>query len=249
MASGRFSKQAAPYLTSHYINANNAVGDTTIGGTLSTAPSGIGASQGEANLPGDRFIFSPADALAYQNNNTGNMFTGTYRYVASRNNSASSPAIGHAAFWDLTALGANNIGTGLTDGQYQVTSDEAANIGVAMFAGVYINNFTKGNYWFIQESGKAFCKFRTALTGATPAIGCGVYLAGAGNNNNAADVGAFDVLAGANAGTTFSAANVATAYNAIDGMFTKYVGPAETLPSNNNLSLVDLTLSRASFRW
>ena len=48
---------------------------------------------------------------------------------------------------------------------------------------------------------------------------------------------------------TFTANGSTTAYNAIDGMLTKYVGPAETLPSNNNISIIDITLARAGFRW
>jgi hypothetical protein len=249
MASGRFSKQGAPYLSStKYLNGNNSTGDSVTGGAITAVPAGINISQFDQNLPGDRFIFSPADAIALSNNNVGNLYTGTYRYVDTRNNSSSVPARGHAAFWDLQAIsGANNISSYQGDELYQVTSDEAANIGVALMAGAYINPITAGNAWFIQESGKMSLKFRTALTG-TPAIGCGVYLAGAGNNNNAADVGSFDVLVGGNSAAIFTA-NSTTAYNTIDNMLVRFVGPAETLPSNNNISLVDVTLSRASFRW
>ena len=223
MGSGRFSKQAAPYLVGPFLNSGN--GDTQIGGTISAQPSGGIASQFFQNLPGDRFIFSPADAIAVSNNNTGNLYTGTYRYVATNNNSTASPTRGRAMFWDLSA----------NDSVYQTTPDEAANITVALFAGVAINNFTKGNYWFIQESGKASCKFRAAITG-TPTIGAGVYLADAGAGN---DVGSFDQLTGGgnSNGTT------------VDNALVRFVGVAEVLPSNNNISLVDLTLSRASFRW
>lgn len=242
MASGRFSKQGAPYKT-FALNGNNATGDTVIGGLVSAAPSGLNVSQFEQNLPGDRFIFTAADALALSNNSVGNLYGGTYRYVATYNNSSSSPALGHAAFW----VNANNGANTTQDGLYQVTSDEPANA-TALFAGVFLNPMTKGNYWFIQESGKATCWFRNAITG-TPAQDKGVYLALAGNNNNAIDVGAFDQLNAANGGTTFSAANSNTAYTAIDGMFQKYVGTAEGLPANNNKALVDIILSRASFRW
>jgi hypothetical protein len=252
MASGRFSKQAAPYIASKILNANNSTGDTQIGGTISAAPSGLNVSQFEQNLPGDRFIFSPADALAMQNNNTGNLFTGTYRYVFTRNNSTSAPLRGCGAFWDPTGGGSftgNNIGSAAADGLYEVTSDgNSANYTNTLLAGVFVNNMTKGNYWFIQESGKASLKFRNALTG-TGAIGVGVYsLLTAAANNNATDNGAFDVLAGANSAAIFSA-NSTTAYTTIDQMITAYVGVAETAPSNNNISVVDMQLGRASFRW
>jgi len=252
-----FSKQGAPFLgEGRYLNGNNANGETVIGGTVTAAPAGVTISQFQQNLPGDRVLLGPVEAFALSNNNQI-LYTGSYRYVSSRNNSTSVPQYGRAAFWDLiTSPGNYTASNYQADQVFQVTSDEAANIGVAMFAGVYINNFGAGNYWWIQESGKAFCRFRgnngttlyggAALTG-TPAIGVGVYLAAVGNNANL-NTGLFDVFQNANAGTTFSAANTTTAYNAIDNMFVRYVGPAETLPSNGNLSLVDLVLARASFR-
>lgn len=245
MPGGRFSKTA--FYLSAKLNGNYN-GDTVVGGALTTSPGGAG-NQGQATLPGDRVIFSPSDALFWSNNNVGNLYTGTYRYVFTAN-STSAPTRGHGAFW-LDQTGANNSAL---DGLYEVTSDEAANFGVVQFAGVFVNNFTKTNYWWIQESGKATCAFRNAITaagagGAGASIGGGVYLAGAGNNNNAIDVGAFDQLGGANGAATFSAANSNTAYTAIDNMLVRYVGPALTLPANNNVALVDLTLSRASFRW
>lgn len=245
MPGGSFTKTAD--WIGQKLNANNA-NDTIIGGTLTTAPAGLQASQQFATQPGDRIIFSPADALALSNNSVGNLYAGSYRYIATAN-SASTPTRGHGAFW-VPAAGNNNITA--QDLLYQVTSDEQANYGVTLFAGVFLNSPGKssnnGNsYWWIQESGKATCSFRNAITG-TPAIGAGVYLAGAGNNNNAIDVGAFDQLAGANSAALFTA-NSTTGYTAIDQMLTRYVGPAESLPANNNTALVDLTLERASFRF
>ncbi len=245
MASGRFSKQAV-YFSSKYLNNN--VSDTVPGGAVNTAPSGLTVSQYQQTLPGDRIILSPTDAFAFSNNSVGNLYTGTFRYVGSRNNSSSSPTRGHAAFWDTTANGTgNNISSTACDALYQTTSDQAANIGIALFAGVYINNMTKGNWWWIQESGKATCSFITTITG-TPAIAAPVYLYAAGNNNNAVDNGGFDQLDGANSAAIF-AANSTTAYTTVGAMIRNYVGPAETLPANNNTALVDLTLARASFRW
>lgn len=256
MAAGRFSKQAVPYMNFKYLNPNvspGSLGDPVSQGAITTAPSGTtGINQGIQNLPGDRIILDPMSAYALQNNNTGNLFTGTYRYVNTRNNSTSIPQRARAAFWDLVAI-ANNASTYLSDAQYQVTSDEAANIGVVMFAGVYITSPTAGYSWWIQESGKASCQFRGNNFGAAnltgvPAIGCGVYLAAAGNANNNTTVGLFDVLVGANSAAIFTA-NSTTGYSTVDQMLNRYVGPAENLPSNNNISLVNIILSRASFRW
>ena len=251
MASGRFSKQAAPYLAPNAINANNSTGDSVLGGTISAAPSGLNVSQFQQNLPGDRFIFSPADALAYQNNNTGNLFTGTYRYVLTAGNATANCTRGKAAFWDPTANGGftgNNIGSASADKLYTVTPDgNGANYTNTLFAGAFINNMTKGNYWFIQESGKMSLKFRAAITG-TPAIGAGVYLTNPAPANNNTDNGSFDQLSGGNIGSgPIAAANF---YATLDGILNTRVGVAETLPSNNNVSVVDVPFGfGGSFRW
>lgn len=234
MPGGRFSKQADWFSG----KLNNNYSESALGGALTTAPPGLIASQYQATQPGDRVIFSPSDALFWSNNNVGTLYTGTYRYVSMNNSSTADPTRGHAAFWDLLAMGNNNIGTNpAEDGLYQVTPDEAANIGVALFAGVFVNTIaTVANnnyYWWIQESGKASCSFGAV---ATPAIGAGVYLAAVGNN--ATNMGLFTQATGN-----------ATTNALIDAMIVRYVGPAETLPSNNNISIVDITLSRASFRW
>jgi hypothetical protein len=257
-----FSKQAAPYLSQgRFLNAgNNLNGDAIPGGVVSAAPSGLNIPQWQQNTPGDRIILDPATAYALSNNNVGLLYTGSYRYVGTRNNSTSIAQRGRAAFWDLiTSPGNYTASNYQADQAFQVTSDEAANIGVACFAGVYINNIASnnGNYWFIQESGKASCWFRgnngnTLYGGAnisgTATIGQGVYLAAVGNNNNL-NCGLFDQIFNQNAGTTFSTANSGGAYNAIDNAMVRYVGVAETLPTNGNITLVDITLSRASFRW
>jgi len=74
---------------------------------------------------------------------------------------------------------------------------------------------------------------------AGAAIASGVYLAAASNANNQLTVGLFNTSGNANATTN----------NLIDNMLVRYVGPAETAPTNGNISLVDITLARASFRW
>lgn len=242
MASGRFAKQGS--FRGQYPN-NNGANDTVIGGALSVSPAGSNlGSQGWQNIPGDRIIFSPADAVAVQNNNVGNLYTGTLRYGATAN-SVSSPARGHGAFWVPVAFNNNQA---VQDGLYQVTSDELANYGVSLFAGIFLNNPGKNSYWWFQESGKVAAQFRTVIGGAqsatiVPAIGAGVYLTAGGNNNNAVDIGSFDQINGLNAGTTFSTANANGAtspYTAIDNAMVRFVGVAEQIPSNNNISVVDI---------
>jgi hypothetical protein len=242
MAAGRFSKQAAPFLTGK-LNANNN-GDTAAGGLVTSAPSGLNINAWQQNLPGDRIILDPLTATAYSNNAVGNLYTGTYRYVGTAN-STSSPVIGHTCVWECN--NATGAASAAQDGLYVVNSDEPANHSVSLTAGVFINNITKTNFGWIQESGKATVKFRVAITG-TPAVGAGVYMTAGGNNANAADVGSADQLAGANSAAIFTA-NSTTGYTTVDNMISRYLGVAEGLPSNNNLSLVDLVLNRASFRW
>ncbi len=247
MASGRFSKQAAPFLTAKYLSNVN---DATAAGAITTAPANIGATQFLQNMPGDRIILNSVDALALSNNAVGNLYGGTFRYIGTRNNSTSSPVRGCGAFWDPTSTGTgNNISSTASDATYQVTSDgNAANYTNSLLAGVFINAITKGNFGWIQESGKASLKFIAALTG-TPAIANPVYLPlTAPASNNATDNGAFDVFDGANSAAIFTA-NSVTGYTTVGGMIAKYVGVAESAPSNNNVSIVDMTMQRASFRW
>lgn len=256
MPGGRFNKFFQ--FKGQQWNANNA-NDAQVGGALTVAPAGSGiGSQAFSNVPGDRAVLSPMDAVTFQNNNVGNLYTGTYRYVQPAN-SVSTPARGHGAFWVPVVFSANNFNQAAQDNLYQVTSDEAASYGVSLFAGVFINSPGKGNnniYWWIQESGKVAVQFRTAIGGAqnttiVPAIGAGVYLTAGGNNNNAIDVGSFDQINGLNAGVQFSTANANganSAYTAIDNALVRFVGVAEQLPSNNNISVIDMSLSRF-YRW
>jgi hypothetical protein len=249
-----FSKLAAPYRRG-FLNTANA-NDSVVGGVITNSPANYQGSQLQQNFPGDRFIFGVQDAFAASNNAVGNLFVGSYRYVQFRNNATANVVRGRGVFWDPTAGGnftGNNISNNYTaDLAMMVTTDgNAANYTESLFAGVAINNITLATtqnwYWFIQEAGKATCQFRSAITG-TPAIGAGVYLPlTAPANNNATDNGAFDQLVGANSAAIF-AANSVTAYSTIDEMITNYIGVAETVPSNNNLSIVDMTMQRASFR-
>jgi hypothetical protein len=245
----------APYRNQgQFLNTAN-LNDATIGGTITSSPANYQGSALQQNYPGDRIIFDPATANAASNNNVGNLYEGSYRYVAMRNNSTSNPIRGRAAFWDPTGGGltGNNIGAYATDALYMVTSDgNSANYTNTLFAGVYVNNITLSNgtpsFWWIQESGKANLHFINATTG-TPAIGSPVFLPlTPAANNNATDNGSFDVLVGANSSTIFQA-NSTTAYTTIGQMIQNYVGISEIAASNNNYSLVNMTWQRASLRF
>lgn len=247
MPGGQFAKTTADWFSSRLqgLNGNNA-NDAVLGGAISTAPSGLLASQGTQTVAGDRVIFSPMDAAAMQNNNVGNLYTGTYRYVQSAN-AVGTPARGLAAFWVPVAFNNNQA---LQDALYQATVDEMNSYGVSLFAGVWINSPGKSNnsvnaYWWIQECGKVAVQF-DVLAGVTPAIGSGVFLAAAGNNNAAA--ARFTQRDGVDSVAVFQA-NSTTAYTTIAQMLTRYVGVAEQLPSNNNISVIDLTMQRSGFRW
>ncbi len=229
------------YLSTKFLNSNNSAGDPVVGGNFTTVPANIGGSQGQQDLPGDRIILGAADALALSDNTVGNLYGGIFQYVGTRNNSSSAPTRGHAGFWDLAA--SSNAQTASLS--YQVNSDEPANITTRMFAGVFINSPTKGNFWWLQTAGKVNAQFRTTLTAAGN-IGAAAYLSGAANNNNAVDVGSFDVLQASNIGAgPIAAANfVAT----VEDLIQKYAGVCEVAASNNNISLIDMPFGR-QFRW
>ncbi len=254
-----YSKMAAPFNRSVFINTAN-LNDSVVGGAISGSPPaltpGATGSAYYQNFPGDRFLFGPQDAYALSNNAVGNLYTGGYRYVQFRNNATANVKLGRGVFWDPTVggnlTGANISNNGRADAQFLVTTDgNAANYTNTLLAGVGINNITLGNtqnwFWFIQESGKATLQFVAAITG-TPAIGSPVFVPlTAAANNNATDNGAFDILVGGNSAAIF-AANSTTAYTTVGSLVQNYVGPAETLASNNNLAIVNMTMSRSSFR-
>jgi hypothetical protein len=254
-----FSKMAAPFNRSQLLNTAN-LNDSVVGGVITGSPPaltpGATGSAYYQNFPGDRFLFGPQDAYAISNNAVGNLYVGAYRYLQFRNNATANVKLGRGLFWDPTVggnlTGANISNNGRADGQFLVTTDgNSANYTNTLLAAVAINNITLGNtqnwFWFAQESGKATLQFVAALTG-TGAIGSPVFVPlTAAANNNATDNGAFDVLAGGNSAAAF-AANSTTAYTQVGQMIQNYVGVAEVSPSNNNLSIVDMTMQRTSFR-
>ena len=228
MQSGRLSKQAMPYRAAPWLNYDQY--GTVIGGNVTAAPGNVGASQFQQNVPGDRFILAPADALAMQNNNTGGnnngiLYTGIYRFGLTNANATASVLQGRALFWNPNAAGNNNNSAEVADALFQVTPDGNSAYGVSLFAGVAICNIALGNYCIFQEAGKARVKFRATISG-TPAVGAGVYLINPPVANNNTDNGTFDQITGQNVGAgPIAAANFATT---IDQYLVAYVGVAET---------------------
>ena len=120
---------------------------------------------------------------------------------------------GAAAYFLDTATGggANSGSAGY------VVTDSAHALSVNLFAGVFLNAITPGNFGFIQIGGKATAKYTAAVTDAT--------------------VGDIVVAAGATAGT-FDAIAAATAVT--DAVLAKWVGIAIQLPVNASLKTIQL---------
>lgn len=91
----------------------------------------------------------------------GTLYGGKYQYVQFYNGTV-APAVGQVTVWAWNQ-------TNAAFENYVVSCDlTAANLG--RFAGVALNAVTKGNYGWIQVTGKASVLFGT-LTAATPADG------------------------------------------------------------------------------
>lgn len=127
--------------------ALNLVNDTMPGGVLtSKSPSGFAPAQ-----VGQRIYFGP-DEVPYCPT-TGTLYGGGYLFVQTRSGSTAAPTRGRIAFW-------YNVATGI------VTPDAQD----GNHAGVYLCTVTRGNYCYIQYSGKATLLFDAALAKATPAV-------------------------------------------------------------------------------
>lgn len=220
MPSNQFSKQTQQLSSQFggYLNGGN--GDSVVGGAIAGVPSAIGANQGIQDIPGDRLVCGMADALALSKTSVGTLYGGVYQYVTHYLSDTLAAVLGRAAFTRLASA----------DDSYTVTQDEATAAVINLIQGVFINVITKGYSGYIQVAGKASLLFTTPLTGVA-AIGVGVYVAADG-------VGRFDIFAGGGANPTF---------DQVDNMLNRYVGVAETAPTANTVSVVDMNLGR--MRW
>lgn len=101
----------------------------------------------------------------------GTLFGGTYQLVQTVAGSTAAPARGVAAFWHTAAT-------------FVVTPDVPTQPG-GLFAGVYLNAPTKGNFCVIQTKGIATVLFDTLTE--TGVIGDTVFVVAGGVFNNLAD--------------------------------------------------------------
>src|SRR5258708_134540 len=101
MAGGMFTKQA-DYLSARYLNDVN---DTTVGGALTTAPTGLTVSQFQQTQPGDRILLDDATALALSDTVVGTLFGGIYEYVNVASGTAATATRGCVAFFVASTIG------------------------------------------------------------------------------------------------------------------------------------------------
>lgn len=216
-------KQGAPQFSgAKYLNDFDLANPA---GIIQSVPSGVAATQGMQNIVGDTFFFSEDQALALSDTAIGTLYGGFYKLVQTKLASTAAPAVGKACFWD----------TGVAADLMQVTPDESGSQGVNLFAGVYINALTKGNYGFVQVGGKCTIRYRTTFSGVA-ANGQAVFLAGAGAGT---DVGTFDVFGSDGAAVTFAQAAQ---------LVHRFVGTAEALPVAAALGIVSFK-NIISYHW
>lgn len=218
-----WTKQPQQLNQQRYINGGS--GDSVVGGSITSVPSGVPASQFIQDIPGDRIIFGQADALALSKTSVGTLYGGLYQYVRTKSNSTATPTLNRLVYWD------NTVNYNL----YQVTPDEVT----GMIAGSCINTLTKGYSWWIQIAGLASLRFRASITG-TPTVGRGVFAAMAGAGS---DVGTVDQLVGASTAVTTGGANNV----GVDTLIANYMGVAVVLPVNGTSTLVEVPLRRVRF--
>lgn len=152
----------ADNLSAKYLNNIN---DAAAGGAIVALPSGVTSPTVNATQTGDRIVLDDATALALSDTvGTGTLYGGIYMYVATLSTSTASPARGTAAFMRAADLPSAVSGT------YQVTADAQPSAAVpTLFAGVFINAITKGNFGWIQVGGVVSCLFDSTIT--TAAVG------------------------------------------------------------------------------
>lgn len=160
MAGGMLTKQAV-FLSNKFLNDVN---DPVSGGVTVSLPAGVQSPQVSQTIPGDRIVLDDATAVGLSDTTVGTLFGGIYMYTGTLSSSAAAPARGAAAF--MRAADLPSAVTGL----YQVTADAQPSAAVpTLYAGVFINAITKGNFGWIQIGGVISTLFDSAIT--TAAVG------------------------------------------------------------------------------
>jgi hypothetical protein len=196
----------------------NDVNDASVGGALVSLPVGVQSAQVSATAAGDAIIMDDATAGALSDSTVGTLFGGTYLYMGTFSGAAVIPARGKAAFFRATDLPV--AGVPGTAGIYQISSDAQPTTAIpTLFAGVFLNSVTNGNFGWIQTAGVASCLFDSAITAA--AVGNPVSV-----KISAAVPSTFDV------GVTVVTATIAFSYAGA------FVGTAITLPVVSTVTAV-----------
>lgn len=160
MASGMLTKQAT-FLTAKFLNDVN---DSAQGGVVATVLSGIQAPYTSQDFPGDRIALDDATAFASSDSAIGTLYGGIYEYVQTLAGSTAAPARGTAAFFRTADL--PPAGT-FANGLFQVSADAQPTTALpTLYAGVFINAVTKGNFGWIQIGGILSTLFDSTITTA-----------------------------------------------------------------------------------
>ena len=128
-----------------------------------STPTASGSLTQYAEQLGARMILDGSNLGVKYDSAVATLYGGEYQYVQFYNGTT-SPAVGQPTAW---AWDQNNAAFE----SYIVTCDTNSALRTGRFAGVCLNAVTKGNYGWIQVSGKAGVLFKTGLTAATPADG------------------------------------------------------------------------------
>jgi hypothetical protein len=161
MAHGGMLTKQADFLTAKKLNDVN---DASSGGVIVSLPSGVTGPQVSQTIPGDVIVLDDATASALSDTAVGTLYGGLYMYVQTYASSTASPALGAAAFMRAADLPPAAIGL------YQVTADAQPTAALpTLYAGVFINAITKGNFGWIQTGGVISVLFDSTIT--TAAVG------------------------------------------------------------------------------
>ena len=136
---------------------NSAGGDPAPGLPLSTAQASGSIIQPYAGQVGGKLSMDTLEAAEMSDPTQFTLFAGIYQYVQFLSTSVAANARGQVVVWSNRA-------------NYVVTPDVTAAT-QGLIAGITLATITKGNYAWIQIAGRAFVKYKSALTAATPAAG------------------------------------------------------------------------------
>lgn len=145
----------------------NDVNDPSPGVPLSTANASGSIIQPYFGMVGKRLVLTAAMAAKLSDTAIGTLFEGIYQYVQFKTG-VTAPAIGALAYWDdyenyiVTSVPGTSRSPGIP------TSDNTG-----LFAGVYLNTATAGNYGFIQIAGKCTMKMKATMSKVVGTISAG----------------------------------------------------------------------------